>query len=234
MKQSRNTKRFSTWVIIITVLMITPVYSESFDSEKKEMPDDLTPMETAIDSGNIETVRSLIDSGTDINSPSKHPSGFTPLHRAVIKGNVPIVELLLNHGADTEARDAVSGTTPLYWASGLDELQIVEKLIQHGAAVDALDTMGETPLFHAASRDKPKNARMLISKGADIHRHATHPGTGRCTALHSAAMFGSVGVLNVLLEQGADPDVRTDTGCTPLHWAATNGQYDTAMELLKH
>jgi ankyrin repeat protein len=60
-------------------------------------------------------------------------------------------------------------------------------------------------------------------------------GVGGMTALHHAVRQGSLSAVKALLESGApvnEPNAVDNT--TPLLLAAINGQYDVAMELLKH
>lgn len=54
----------------------------------------------------IELVKTIIDSGRDVNK-TERKSGFTPLMAAVCYGRKEIVELLLAHGAN---KDTVDGS----------------------------------------------------------------------------------------------------------------------------
>ncbi|PVH97350.1 ankyrin, partial [Periconia macrospinosa] len=51
-------------------------------------------------------------------------------------------------------------------------------------------------------------------------------------ALHVAARIGQLDTMRVLMEHGADVNMTTFRGWTPLHWAAANRQVD-AMKLLE-
>jgi ankyrin repeat protein len=46
------------------------------------------------------------------------------------------------------------------------------------------------------------------------------------TPLSFAALYGNVDVVRLLLKIGAKPEIRNDTGRTPLSWAAMKGQRD--------
>ena len=41
--------------------------------------------------------------------------------------------------------------------------------------------------------------------------------------LHGAAQYGDVEILNLLLDKGADPNIKNRLGGTPLMWAAVFG-----------
>ncbi len=62
----------------------------------------------------------------------------------------------------------------------------------------------------------------------------TRDNTG-ATALHWACLEGWTNVVQALLEEGLDPDIReTETGYTPLHMAAWKGHNLSVRLLLKH
>lgn len=76
--------------------------------------------------------------------------------------------------------------------------------------------------------------RELIEKGANMDARVNR-GRGRSgsfTALHAAAELGGVDAISVLVEAGADIEVRSDHGSTPLHLAASGGAVETVLALL--
>lgn len=55
------------------------------------------------------------------------------------------------------------------------------------------------------------------------------------TALHLAAQSGDIGLVQVLLEYGANPNAQEETtGWTPLHFAVAKGYYSLILQLLHH
>lgn len=70
-----------------------------------------TPLHAAVQHGREETVRILLDFGSDANA--RADSGQTPLH---LCGAVGIAKLLVDAGADPCMTDDEHGTTPLVWA----------------------------------------------------------------------------------------------------------------------
>jgi hypothetical protein len=56
---------------------------------------------------------------------------------------------------------------------------------------------------------------------------------GVTTPLHEFARDGSLGEVERLLADGADPNAGDEAGKTPLHWAAANGHVGTAEALIK-
>jgi ketosteroid isomerase-like protein len=82
-------------------------------------------------------------------------------------------------------------------------------------------------LVRAAGQDSYEAVAVLIKLGFDVNARP------RTAPLHEAAMRGNLPVIRLLLDHGADPNVR-DTGydATPAGWAEHHGQRD-AQQLLE-
>jgi ankyrin repeat protein len=74
-------------------------------------------------------------------------------------------------------------------------------------------------------------AALLVERGAELDALGRGWMTG--TALHSAVSRLQSDVVRILLEAGANPNVRQSAGWTPLHAAAMNGDLAN-VELLLH
>lgn len=53
------------------------------------------------------------------------------------------------------------------------------------------------------------------------------------TPIHYAIDFGDIGLVNLLLERGADVNMKSESGLTPLHLCASRNQLDIAKVLLE-
>lgn len=73
-------------------------------------------------------------------------------------------------------------------------------------------------------------AEYLAKAGAPINSAARNG--LRAAPIHSAASAGHVKIVKMLLEHGADPNVREQAGYTALHAAAQNGDVEIIRELL--
>lgn len=71
--------------------------------------DQLTPLQHACHTGNLELAKILIDQGSDVNFTGRK-DGYTALMFAAIGSREPIVRLLLEHGVDTSVENCVNRT----------------------------------------------------------------------------------------------------------------------------
>ena len=179
--------------------------------------------------GRREVVELLLGAGADVDKTDYR--GYTPLMGAItITGDCEVVKLLLGAGAEVDKTEE-DGCTPLLVASMGGKRKVVQLLLGAGAEVDKTDNAGQTPLFHAGLYDYPEVVQLLLDSGADLDRAVhRHPGA---TRLHWASKVGLLGMVRSLLDAGADVNSQDDTGETPLHWAARNGNDCSAVaELL--
>jgi ankyrin repeat protein len=206
-----------------------------------------SPLHFAIRNGSPEAVRRLVDSGANVNQ--RDGVGNTPLMVAVFAGKVETTSYLLKQGADVNARQGQSGFTALRYAVGAGRADLVEPLLKAGARTDlrysdrqtvlhvaasgrnvdcvklllaskadlrAVDANGNTPLDDAVLHGRVEIAATLLQNRADVGR--TRPGDGR-GVLHEACQKGYAPLIPVLLEAGADPALRDESGQTPLDLA---------------
>ncbi len=103
----------------------------------------------AVISGDVETVRALLDAGADVEARTE--DGHTALMLAAAGSHEGIVRMLLDAGADVNARDE-KGWTALMWPAFLGHEGIVRALLDAGADVNARDNEGYTPLQMATVR----------------------------------------------------------------------------------
>jgi hypothetical protein len=88
----------------------------------------------------------------------------------------------------------------LVQAAAEDKYGLVTFLLRQGCDVNYQSRNGSTPLSAASVEGHPKMVEFLISKGADINRKDGFTGE---SALISAAEMGQLGVVKVLLGDGA-------------------------------
>lgn len=91
----------------------------------------------AIQSGNIDLARNLLNIGADIEA--RDPAHMTALHLASSSGRIDLVNLLLDAGADIDAIDT-RGNNALFIAIIYGYAGIVNKMLEHGASIDYRNT----------------------------------------------------------------------------------------------
>ena len=111
--------------------------------------------------------------------------------------------------------------------------QKAEALIQIGADPNMKDSNGKSPISEAAMMGDVALVQVLIKHGADVNgRGGISTGA---TALESAIFYHQTDVVNILLANGADPNLQdTTTGMTALDIAKRRGYSDVIQILKSH
>uniref|UniRef100_A0A1I8IM83 ANK_REP_REGION domain-containing protein n=1 Tax=Macrostomum lignano TaxID=282301 RepID=A0A1I8IM83_9PLAT len=158
-------------------------------------------------------------------------SGKTALQWATKYGHVTIVWHLIKAGAQVDRQD-LKGWTPLHEAASFGRSQCACLLMELGAAANPnLRTAGEgnSPVHLAAEKGHSEVLRWLLSGGrANVNQQLTD---GR-SAAHKAARQGRWKSLELLLQAGADSNLRCHDGQTPLHLAALCNDNGRCVETL--
>lgn len=193
-----------------------------------------TPLWAACLNGSEAMVRRLLEAGADPNLALL--AGETPLMVAARVGAAPVVAQLLAKGAKVNV-DATRGQTALMWAVAQKHPDVVKLLIDGGADVHARSKAwsqvmavsphgmlqynknvphgNDTALLFAARNGDLVSAKLLIAAGANVN----DADAWGVSAVAFAAHAGYPDILDLLLENGADPNTNGG-GFTPLHAAA--------------
>lgn len=147
--------------------------------------------------GDIGQVRSLADSGVNLNAATE--KGLTSLMLASLQGHLEVVRLLLNSKkVDVNAKD-VTGTTSLMAASKRGHVDVVKLLLEFDAKVDIQSEQGMTALAMAAMDGHVEVVSMLVARGANPNLKATNG----LTAMGMASLKGHSAVIELLKSKGA-------------------------------
>lgn len=100
---------------------------------------DLTMLQTAVDSNDVEMVRLILEYKPSLDVPPVSPvSSLSPLHLAVYSvENIEIMKLLLDYGADPDNIIDRLGGPPLKHAIFGDRIDMVQLLLDYGADVNS-------------------------------------------------------------------------------------------------
>ena len=126
--------------------------------------------------------------------------------------------------------------TPLFSAIEAHDPVRLRTLLESGADPNEVDVdVPHTRPLHAAIVELEYGAplrliEILLESGADIN--ATYPGLGGGTPLLVAMFNEQWDAAKLLLDLGADPNVRGGEGDAPLRWCAKTGNLQFAQRLL--
>jgi len=180
--------------------------------------------------GQAAIVRLLLKRGAQVNARDRRLQ--TPLHQlSYVAQSVEAAGILLGAEADINAIDS-NGHSPMQLAAlHIDSLRqgcwgppwwYPRFLLKRAAQPD---------VFSAAILDTPKTLRQLLASDPDLV-HARDEDGG--TPLHHAADRGNVRAVQMLLDEGAEIDVRDAKGQTPLSraalWTQVDREFDTCHE----
>jgi len=107
---------------------------------------------------------------------------------------------------------------------------IIRLLARDPQLVNAYAKDGFQPLGLACYFGHPETAEYLVKAGAPINSPSRN--ALKAAPIQSAVTAGHENVVQVLLQLGADPNVREQGGYTPLHAAAQNKDVDMIRTLL--
>lgn len=174
-----------------------------------------TPLKLAIQEGNHDAARLLIELGADIDRPST--SNMTPLMVAAT-GDPAMVGLLLSLGADPNAVRGKDGMTALHFAThaGDDAVaaEIVATLLAAGADPENPAEGRQSALMLAARHDLPAMIEALLAAGADPDRECGLKWAKGWTALDHAINEGRARAEAVLRPATTKAPVAVK-GCVP-------------------
>jgi ankyrin repeat protein len=162
------------------------------------IPDGIMPLHIAAEMGHTDICKLFIKHGADIDQTNIN--GLPPLYFAVRHDRVDACKLLLSFGADFDYVDPSYGSI-LCLVIASSNIELINDLLERGAKVNA--PPGEiTPLMIAALTGNPEIVKIFLEKGAEIHAVTTWGDT----ALSEACRSGSLDVVKLLLNNGADPN----------------------------
>ncbi|CAI7842834.1 unnamed protein product [Closterium sp. NIES-53] len=164
--------------------------------------------------GDLDHLKMLRKLGADFSKGDF--DGRTALHLAASRGFPDICSFILREGGAANRKDRF-GVTPLLEALRAGHMQTAEVLREHGAQILLDDPASE--LCHAVKRGMVEYLERLLSFGLDPNE-ADHD---LRTPLHVAAAEGSVVLVRLLLEHGADAWARDRLGHLPVDEACRNG-----------
>ncbi|MBV9492350.1 MAG: ankyrin repeat domain-containing protein [Verrucomicrobia bacterium] len=169
--------------------------------------------------GDLKAVGLFSEAGVDVNALNS--DGLNALVASAERGRVDVVKFLLDHKADPNAAGQ-QGQTALMAAAENNHPDIVQLLLDRKANPGTKDRNGWTALLKAAYRNHAPCVQILADQDRpEINR-----------ALLVASLIGAKESVKALLDNGADPDARSEDRRTPLMLAASKGHKEVIKLLL--
>jgi uncharacterized protein len=180
---------------------------------------------TAIKRDDPGTIKALLARGFDANTLD--PQGQHGLYLAMREPSLKAAQVLIDWSkTDVNILNA-KGESPLMLAILKGQQEVVDQLLKKGADVNKT---GWTPLHYAASSGQVTMISQLIENSAYIDAESPN-GT---TPLMMAAMYGSTAAVKLLLDEGADPQLKNQQGLSALDFAQRGKRPDAASAIGAH
>jgi ankyrin repeat protein len=178
-------------------------------------------LEEYIQTGNTSALKQLLDVSPEL-AQVKTSSKVSPLLLSCYYKKPEITGLLLGYIPEPDIFEAA--------AIGKFD-RVANHIYLHPGAINAFSDDGFTPLGLACYFGHEEIARYLLLKGAEVNLPSQN--SFGVYPLHSAAAANNLDITKIVLEAGADVNVRQQSGFTPLHAAAQHGNIEMLILLLE-
>ena len=156
----------------------------------------------------VAVVTSLLSKGVSPNTVDA--KGNPMLNLAIKDKSTKVTELLINDKRTDVDLSNKYGETPLMIASIDGDLTLVKTLVLKKKAM--VNHIGWTPLHYACSKGNLEVAQFLIANGAIVDS----PSQGNTTPLMMAVQSGNEQLVKLLLDKGADIQLRNGNGLSAI------------------
>jgi ankyrin repeat protein len=176
----------------------------------------------AIKAGDLAGVSELLERDPGVARECT-PEGVSCISIAMYHGKREIARLLADHRTDLD----------LYEACAAGSLERVRLLIgADPGLVNSFSPDGFAPVALAAFFGHPEIVEALIEAGADVNAQARN--AMKVAAIHAAVAARDLRSVEILLRNGADPNLEQQQGFTPMQAAVANGDEAIVQSLAAH
>lgn len=183
--------------------------------------DDAHYVRAAVKSGAVRPNQYIVAPG--------YSKGAPLITLAARSGSVEVLQYLIQAGADVNARTSYDETALMLASFFMSDEEgrggsyeqheaVARMLVDSGANLEAARG-GYTPLSYAAYQGRVRTIRFLLARGARVDGSIQNGVTYLPTPLMMATMMGHEESARLLLEAGANPQLRVAAGSTAMEFA---------------
>ncbi|HEX3704105.1 MAG TPA: ankyrin repeat domain-containing protein [Vicinamibacterales bacterium] len=210
------------WFISLAVSVPAMAQPTTQQKELAMSQERVSQLLAAIRDGDGSTVDQLLTADATLVRATA-PNGASAVLWAAYTGHPELAPVLVGHGAQLN----------IWEAAALGDLTRMRLIVAADArSVTSVAPDGFFALGLAAFFSHTEMVTWLLDHGADVNQSASN--AQRVTALHGAVARGNGPLASLLLERGANPNVRQEAGLAPLHEAAANGNVELVRLLIDH
>lgn len=141
------------------------------------------------------------------------------LFNAIQPDKTDVFDYLVEKGAAVDvAAENDSGSTLLHVACEKENVELTSRLLDQGADMTAVNNYGHSPLSIVLRQGNTEIFRQMLDAG--LEPDATLTFENGKYLIHLAAEGGNGEIVQILLDDGDDPNRKTDWGALPIHFAA--------------
>jgi ankyrin repeat protein len=179
-------------------------------------------LEEYIAGGDLAGIGALLQQNPQL-AKTRTSHNVSPLMLSCYYKKPEVTAMLLKHTDDLT----------LFEACAAGKFDVVAHLLySRPDAVNEYAEDGFTPLGLACYFGQYEVARYLVLKGADVNLPSNNG--FNVFPIHSATAGDYTDITRMLVDNGANVNVKQQAGATPLHSAAQNGNLDILILLLEH
>jgi len=229
MQNSDNSIRASQIAQMDNTPTLYEVIFESKTFNSIETPLMLAAIEDDDNKDNIEKVKSLVESGIDLNFMNQL---YQSARYAAIYNNFKILKYLIDKGAGTTYSGSIQDLfhAVIYqefysdYAPPQNEMiEVMDYMLERGVkGIDSRDSIGATPILYAASfghsdfNDRIEVLEYLIEKGCSLDSKDYY---GRGIMYYATSDYAFLADIAYLVKKGVDINPKTVRNMTPLDLA---------------
>jgi ankyrin repeat protein len=144
------------------------------------------------------------------------------LHHAAAANALDAARFLLERGVDPDPRETRWNATPIGWASHADHAEMIDLLSRNSRNIWTLSFRGYVD-----------RVREILAQDPALARQADADGITPLWWLPDDEQK-ALGLVNLLIDAGADPAAKSGSGRTAADWARRRGMLDVAARLEAH